>query len=67
MGFQLYGYLDFGFNYNNIMSSVEITAKRQLVVTYEFGKRLEVYNLDDIHRSQISPAKPVFTIDTRVM
>lgn len=33
-GFQLFGFLDFGFDFNHIMSSVEITAKRQLVVTY---------------------------------
>ena len=33
-GFQYYGTVEFGYNYNNIMNSVEVTAKRQLVVTY---------------------------------
>lgn len=41
--------------------------KKLLIVTFQYGKRIEVYKLEDIHYSSIKKAKPVFTIDHRVM
>lgn len=51
-GFEYYGHKKFGYNFEHQMTSVEVTAKGQLIVTFEFGKRLEVYKVEDIRHDQ---------------
>ena len=66
-GFQYYGHKKFGYDYLNMLTGVEVTAKNQVIVIFEYGKRLEVYRVEDIRNDQEKPAVPLFTIDSRVM
>ena len=65
-GIEIYGQKNFSANFGNTMTGVEITNKKQLIVVFEYGKRIEVYHLDDLHYA-FSSARPIFTIDSRIM
>lgn len=66
-GFEYFGHKTFGYNYENMMTGAEVTMKGQLIVTFEFGKRLEVYRVEDIRHDQEKPAVPLITINSRIM
>lgn len=44
-GFHYYGHKKFSYNFYNKMTGVEVTMKGQLIVTFEYAKRIEVYKI----------------------
>ena len=49
------------------MTGVQVTLKNQALVTFEYGKRVQVYRIEDLHKAQEKAAEPIMTIDSRIM
>lgn len=35
----------FGWNYENLVTGIEVTLKHQVIIVFEYGKRIEVYRI----------------------